>query len=74
MCGIISTANSSPALIVTFGFRTMPTPAGVPVMINVPGGSVVLCDKKLTSLGMLKIRSLAQMDQQAALDIQVRPE
>ncbi len=56
--GRISTANSSPAFKVTFGCRTMPTPAGVPVMISVPAGKVVPCDMKLMIFAMLKIRSL----------------
>lgn len=39
----------------------MPTPAGVPVIITVPAGSVVPWDRKLISLGMLKMRSLFQV-------------
>jgi hypothetical protein len=58
MKGKISTANSSPSLIATFGFRTMPTPPGVPVMINVLAGNVVLWDRKLMIFGIEKIRSL----------------
>lgn len=58
MCGRISTANSSPSRTVTLGVHPAPTPAGVPVMITVPAGSVVPCDKKLISLPMLKMRSL----------------
>ena len=58
MYGKISTANSSPALTDTGGLRLIPTPAGVPVKIIVPACRVVLCDRKLMSLGMLKMRSL----------------
>ena len=58
MCGRISTANSSPSRILTAGSRPAPTPAGVPVMITVPGGSVVPCETKLTSFAMEKIKSL----------------
>lgn len=58
ICGRISTANSSPRRSVTLGSLPTPTPAGVPVMMTVPAGSVVPCDRKLTSLGMLKMRSL----------------
>jgi hypothetical protein len=39
----------------------MPTPAGVPVIITVPAGSVVPWDRKLINLGMLKMRSLCQV-------------
>ena len=58
MCGRISTANSSPSRMVTLGLHPVPTPAGVPVMMTVPAGSVVPCDKKLINLPILKIRSL----------------
>jgi hypothetical protein len=58
MCGKISTANSSPALTVTGGLRLTSTPAGVPVKMIVPACRVVPCDRKLMSLGMLKMRSL----------------
>lgn len=56
--GKISTWNSSPALRLTGGFRLTPTPAGVPVTMTVPGVSVVPWDRKLTSFGTLKMRSL----------------
>lgn len=58
MCGRISTRNSSPSRSVTLGFFPSPTPAGVPVMMTVPAGRVVLCDRKLTSFGTLKMKSL----------------
>lgn len=58
MCGRISTENVSPCLRVTFGFLPTPTPAGVPVMMTVPGCRVVPCERKLTSSGTLKMRSL----------------
>ena len=38
----ISTVTVSPARNQLCGFRAMPTPCGVPVMITVPGNSVVL--------------------------------
>lgn len=60
ICGRISTANSSPALIVTLGFLTIPTPAGVPVMIKVPTGNVVPWERKLMIFGREKIRSLGE--------------
>jgi len=56
--GRISTANSSPSLTDTLGVLPTPTPAGVPVRMIVPAGSVVPVDRKLMSLGMLKIESL----------------
>lgn len=58
ICGRISTLNSSPCESVSLGFLPMPTPAGVPVIMTVPAGRVVPCDKKLTSFGTLKMRSL----------------
>jgi hypothetical protein len=44
--------------MVTLGVHPAPNPAGVPVMMTVPAGRVVLCDRKLISLPMLKMRSL----------------
>jgi hypothetical protein len=41
----------------------MPTPAGVPVRIIVPGGSSVPCERKLTRVGISKIRSLFEMSE-----------
>ena len=58
MCGRISTANSSLCRSVTLGLLPTPTPAGVPVIMTVPAGRVVPCDKKLTSLEIPKMRSL----------------
>lgn len=58
MNGLMVTWNSSPSLIVTFGFLTMPTPAGVPVRMTVPAGNVVLWERKLMSWGMENIMSL----------------
>jgi len=55
--GKISTLNSSPGFNVYFGFLAKPTPAGVPVIITVPGGRVVDCDKNEMILGIEKIRS-----------------
>ena len=57
MCGRISTLNSSPGFNVYLGFLAKPTPAGVPVIMTVPGGRVVPCDKNDTIFGMLKIKS-----------------
>lgn len=57
-CGSSSTANVSPALKVSLGFRAAPTPGGVPVKINVPAGRVVPWLRKLTIFGTLKMRSL----------------
>lgn len=56
--GLILTSNLSPSRSLTLGVFPAPTPAGVPVMMTVPAGNVVPCDKKLTSLGTLKMRSL----------------
>lgn len=61
ICGRISTLNSSPWERVSLGFLPMPTPAGVPVIMTVPAGRVVPCDKKLTSFGTLKMRSLGDV-------------
>ena len=58
MCGKISTLNSSPAWTFSLGFFPIPTPAGVPVIMTVPEGRVVPWERKLMSLGMLKMRSL----------------
>jgi len=58
---VISTANSSPAFKVSLGVLPIPTPAGVPVMMTVPAGRVVLWERKLTSFGMPKIRSLPKL-------------
>lgn len=44
--------------MVTLGVHPAPTPAGVPVMMTVPAGKVVPCDKKLINFPMLKMRSL----------------
>lgn len=63
MCGRISTANSSPSLRNSLGVYPKPTPAGVPVKIIVPGGSVVPCDKKETIFGTEKTRSLNKSQQ-----------
>lgn len=57
-CGSNSTANSSPAFKNSFGFFAAPTPGGVPVKMIVPAGRVVPCERKLISLGTLKLRSL----------------
>jgi hypothetical protein len=65
MCGKISTANSSPALTDTGGLRLTPTPAGVPVKMTVPACRVVPCDRKLMSLGMLKMRSLGHVSKKS---------
>lgn len=56
--GSNSTANSSPALINSFGFLAAPTPGGVPVNMIVPAGKVVPWERKLTSWGTPKTRSL----------------
>lgn len=58
MCGVISTRNSSPWRSVTLGVLATPTPAGVPVMMTVPGARVVLWERKLTMRAMEKMRSL----------------
>src|SRR3569833_134681 len=58
MWGRISTTNSSPSWRYSLGFLMAPMPDGVPVMINVPGSRVVPWERKLTSLGTLKIMSL----------------
>lgn len=57
-CGSNSTANSSPALMNSFGVLAAPTPGGVPVKMIVPAGKVVPCDKKLINFGTEKIRSV----------------
>ena len=44
----------------TLGSLPAPTPAGVPVMMTVPTGRVVPCDRKLTISAMLKMRSLTR--------------
>jgi hypothetical protein len=46
--------------MVTLGALPAPTPAGVPVMMRVPLGRVVSCERKLTIFAMEKIRSLYQ--------------
>lgn len=58
MCGRISTANSSRCLRASFGVLPIPTPAGVPVTMTVPGGRVVPCDSQLIIFGTEKMRSL----------------
>src|SRR3569833_397673 len=58
MWGRISTTNSSPSWRYSLGFLMAPMPDGVPVMINVPGSRVGPWERKLTSLGTLKIMSL----------------
>lgn len=45
--------------MVTLGVHPTPTPAGVPVMMTVPAGRVVPCDKELISFPILKMRSLS---------------
>ena len=42
IAGVISILNSSPSFRLTGGFLANPTPAGVPVTINVPAGNVEL--------------------------------
>ena len=58
ICGNISTANSSDSLRYSLGENEIPTPAGVPVKMIVPGCKVVPCDKNETIWGTEKIRSL----------------
>lgn len=76
MYGCTSTANSSPSRRYSCGFFPAPTPAGVPVMMTVPAGSVVPCERKLTIFGISKIKSLAQAllaSAPQALETQFRP-
>ena len=70
MCGRISTTNSSPSFKVTLGLAPVPTPAGVPVIMTVPAGSVVPCDKKLISLLTLKMRSLVSQHRIETINLQ----
>jgi hypothetical protein len=63
MWGKISTANSSPSLRYSFGENEKPTPAGVPVRIIVPGRRVVPCERKDTTFGTEKIRSLVEFSE-----------
>lgn len=58
ICGRISTWNSSPASSLSLGVLPIPTPAGVPVIMTVPAGRVVPCERKAMSWGIPKIRSL----------------
>lgn len=60
ICGWISTTNSSPSCSSSCGLCANPTPAGVPVMITVPLGSVVPWERKLTICSTEKMRSLAE--------------
>lgn len=69
--GNISTVNSSPAFNVPFGSLFNPTPAGVPVTITVPAGSVVDWDRNEINLGIPKINS--SMPQSCITSLFLRP-
>jgi hypothetical protein len=56
--GAISTANVSPSLRYSLGSKLLPTPAGVPVNIMVPGNNVVPWERKDTIFETGKIKSL----------------
>ncbi|PQE33693.1 PAF acetylhydrolase family protein [Rutstroemia sp. NJR-2017a WRK4] len=56
--GEISTANVSPSLKYSLGSKLLPTPAGVPVKMIVPGNNVVPWDRNDTIFETEKIKSL----------------
>src|SRR5207244_6296211 len=57
-----STTTSSPGFSQTCGWRTLPTPAGVPVETMSPGSSVISLERYATSAGMPWMRSAVDAD------------